>query len=459
MSVTAFLVAFFSIRSLRNTLANENPQLDRFLQTFSFVVIGLLALTVVLPSPIAWIGEALWNLSFLVILGIAYQHRAHRTARQLVTAIAPYVLVEVVSDLLKWVVPSWERSVHNYLELASMGAGIWLIAMVISARNARKAIDREALKRKEEEERSRQIAANNMILEQMVAERTAELTQQKQELEQTLTELRETQAQLVHREKMASLGELTAGIAHEIQNPLNFVNNFSEVSVELVEELREEATAGRTDEVLAIVDDLTQNLQKITHHGKRADSIVRGMLEHSRATTGQKQPTDLNALVDEYLRLSYHGHRAKDKGFNASLVTDFQPDLEKVQLVGQDVGRVFLNLFNNAFYALKQRQREAGAGYQPTLWVRTGRQDGAVFVQIRDNGTGIPEEVVSKIFQPFFTTKPTGEGTGLGLSLSYDIIHKGHGGEMTVDTREGEGTEFLITLPTGRDTRTPGTDK
>ncbi len=300
--------------------------------------------------------------------------------------------------------------------------------------------------------RSKALLRENRLLEEKVALRTNEVQQQKEEieaqrdnLEQTLETLQATQAQLIQKEKLASLGELTAGIAHEIQNPLNFVNNFSEVSTELVNELKEEAKAGRTDDVLAIADDLTQNLQKITHHGGRASAIVKGMLEHSRTSTGEKQPTGLNALADEYLRLAYHGHRAKNKDFNAQLITDFDSSLSEVSLVAQDIGRVLLNLYNNAFYAVQQR---AEAGYEPTVWVSTTQANGHVEIRVRDNGMGISEAIKAKIFQPFFTTKPTGEGTGLGLSLSYDIITKGHGGTIEVETKEGEGTTFTVTLKT-----------
>ena len=272
---------------------------------------------------------------------------------------------------------------------------------------------------------------------------------EKQRLEKTLTDLRATQVQLIQKEKMASLGELTAGIAHEIQNPLNFVNNFSEVSTELVAELEEEHQKPDRDTDLEteLLGDLKQNLQKITHHGQRASSIVKGMLEHSRTSTGQSQPTDINALVDEYLRLAYQGLRAKDKTFNATLKTDFGADLAKVEVVPQEIGRVLLNLYNNAFYAVYQKQKSAPADYQPIVTVSTRQLDQAVEIRVSDNGTGIPESVKAKIFQPFFTTKPTGEGTGLGLSLSYDIITKGHGGTLEVDSVEGKETMFIIQLP------------
>jgi two-component system NtrC family sensor kinase len=273
------------------------------------------------------------------------------------------------------------------------------------------------------------------------------LNNQKEEIESTLLRLKTTQAQLIQAEKMASLGELTAGIAHEIQNPLNFVNNFSEVSVELVDEMQFELKSGDKEEAIAISEDIKQNLEKIRHHGKRADAIVKGMLEHSRAGSGNKEPTDINALADEYLRLSYHGLRAKDKSFNSELVTHLEPDLPKVNVVPQDIGRVLLNLFNNAFYAVSQKSKAAGADYKPEVSVTISSENNRVIIKVKDNGNGIPDAIKDKIMQPFFTTKPTGEGTGLGLSLSYDIVVKGHGGSIAVDSKEGEGSEFIIQFP------------
>jgi signal transduction histidine kinase len=273
------------------------------------------------------------------------------------------------------------------------------------------------------------------------------LQSQKKEIEATLAELKSTQAQLIQSEKMASLGELTAGIAHEIQNPLNFVNNFSEVNKEMIDEAAEEIDNGNYDEVKNILNDIKDNSEKINHHGKRADAIVKGMLQHSRASTGKKEPTDINALADEYLRLSYHGMRAKDKSFNATVKTDFDGSIEKINVVPQDIGRVLLNLFNNAFYALSAKaSATADSNYQPTVSVCTKKVDNKVEIHVKDNGGGIPQKVVDKIFQPFFTTKPTGQGTGLGLSLSYDIV-KAHGGEIKVETKENEGSEFIIQLP------------
>jgi two-component system, NtrC family, sensor kinase len=275
-------------------------------------------------------------------------------------------------------------------------------------------------------------------------------------LETTLTNLKSTQSQLIQSEKMASLGELTAGIAHEIQNPLNFVNNFSEVSNELIQELKVERLKVISERDVKLEDDLindiSENMTKINHHGKRAGSIVSGMLQHSRTSKGVKEPTDINALADEYLRLAYHGLRAKDKDFNATIKTEFDETIGKLNIVPQDIGRVILNLITNAFYAVNERQKLGVSGYQPTVTVTTHRSlssrdgRGEVLINVKDNGTGIPQKIIDKIFQPFFTTKPTGQGTGLGLSLSYDIV-KAHGGELKVETKEGEGSIFIIQIP------------
>ncbi|WP_158638302.1 ATP-binding protein [Panacibacter ginsenosidivorans] len=265
-------------------------------------------------------------------------------------------------------------------------------------------------------------------------------------LENTLADLRSTQSQLIHSEKMASLGELTAGIAHEIQNPLNFVNNFSEVSNELVDEMNEELDKGDIEEAKFIAGDIKQNLEKINHHGKRADAIVKGMLQHSRQTSGVKELTDINALCDEYLRLAYHGLRAKEKDFNATLKTDFDESIGAINIIPQDIGRVLLNLYNNAFYAVNEKKKQQPENYEPTVSVNTKKINNKIEISVIDNGSGIAQKIADKIFQPFFTTKPTGQGTGLGLSLSYDIV-KAHGGEIKVTTKEAEETEFIIVLP------------
>jgi two-component system NtrC family sensor kinase len=276
----------------------------------------------------------------------------------------------------------------------------------------------------------------------------AETDLQKEKADAALYELKRTQSQLIQSEKMASLGELTAGIAHEIQNPLNFVNNFAGVSQELVDEMNGELEKGDIEEAKSIAADIKQNLEKINHHGKRAESIVTGMLQHSRTSKGQKEPTDINKLADEYLRLSYHGIRAKDKNFNCNIVTGFDNTIGSINIIPQDIGRVLLNLYNNAFYAVNERllQAQPGSNYKPAVTVTTNLHDNKVEVKVIDNGNGIPQKVVDKIFQPFFTTKPTGQGTGLGLSLSYDVI-KAHGGDINLETKEGEGSTFIIQLP------------
>jgi two-component system NtrC family sensor kinase len=297
------------------------------------------------------------------------------------------------------------------------------------------------------EEKKELLERQNVLLEEQVTERT-------QELEKSLTDLKSTQAQLIQSEKMASLGELTAGIAHEIQNPLNFVNNFSEVSNELIAELKVESSKveserdkGLEDELL---NDIAQNLTKINHHGKRASDIVKGMLEHSRTSTGQKEATDINALCNDYLRLAYQGLKAKNKDFNATMETHFDPNLPKVNIISQDIGRVLLNLITNAFYAVSEKYKvespKSVKDYEPKVTVTTQlTANSQLLIAITDNGTGIPEDIKAKIFQPFFTTKPTGQGTGLGLSLSYDIV-KAHGGNISVESKKDTGTTFTITL-------------
>jgi signal transduction histidine kinase len=288
--------------------------------------------------------------------------------------------------------------------------------------------------------RSRNLKQRNIELEDKVMHRT-------RELKHSLEDLRATQTQLVQREKMASLGELTAGIAHEIQNPLNFVNNFSDLNSELIDEMKQEVESGNLTAGLHVADIIKENNLKINNHGRRADSIVKGMLLHSRQSSGQREPTNINSLADEYLRLSYHGLRAKDKSFNATLQTDFDDQIGLINIVPQDIGRVFLNLFNNSFYAVSEKRKMQIPGYEPTVYISTRKSGQQVEIKIRDNGSGIPQKLLEKIFQPFFTTKPTGEGTGLGLSLSYEIITKGHRGTIDIDTKEGEYTEFIIRLP------------
>jgi len=296
-----------------------------------------------------------------------------------------------------------------------------------------------------------------ILLEETIEEleqKRAAIEETNTALSKSLEELKAAQAQLIQSEKMASLGELTAGIAHEIQNPLNFVNNFSEVSKELLEEMLEELKNGDTEEVNAIANDVIQNLEKILHHGNRADGIVKGMLQHSRKSSGEKEATNLNVLVDEYLRLAYHGLRAKDKSFNANLNTNYDDTIGKIKIVPQDIGRVVLNLITNAFHACNEHSKSTISepkksneeDYQPTVTVTTKKENNQIDIKVSDNGNGIPKDIIGKIFQPFFTTKPTGQGTGLGLSLSYDIV-KAHGGSLNVSSEIGKGTSVTINIP------------
>lgn len=330
-------------------------------------------------------------------------------------------------------------------------------ALIKAAKDADKAltISEFKLERTEKVKRTTAILLEETIEELELKQKSIE--ESNKALTESLDELKAAQAQLIQAEKMASLGELTAGIAHEIQNPLNFVNNFSDVSKELLEEMLEELKNGDIEEVNAIANDVIQNLEKILHHGKRADGIVKGMLQHSRTNKGEKEVTDINVLVDEYLRLAYYGLRAKDKTFNATLETEYDATIGKFKIVPQDIGRVVLNLITNAFYACTEKKKvpqapEGGKAFEAKVIVSTKRisplrgDKGGIQISVKDNGNGIPAKVLEKIFQPFFTTKPTGQGTGLGLSLSYDIV-KAHGGELKVETEEGEGTEFIILLP------------
>ena len=316
----------------------------------------------------------------------------------------------------------YKNKIRYYILIAT--AGIFLLLSFILYRN----------------NRSKQTANKNLESQKM------EIDQQRTKAECTLLELRSTQAQLIQSEKMASLGELTAGIAHEIQNPLNFVNNFSEINKELLEEMKEESDSGNVEQVKKLANDVMENEGKIIYHGKRADAIVKGMLLHSRASTGRKESVDINALTDEYLRLGYHVLRARDNSFNVSLQTNYDERIGKINIIPQEIGRVLVNLYNNAFYAVTEMKKLKGDGFDPTVFVSTKKRGDKIEIRVKDNGSGIPQIVLDKIFQPFFTTKPAGQGTGLGLSLSYDIV-KAHGGEIKVETKEGEFTEFLIQIP------------
>ncbi|MGI4819737.1 MAG: sensor histidine kinase [Janthinobacterium lividum] len=433
--------------------ATRLPELDKRLAKLWIPGVVFLVGFALLKKELHLYGDLIDNIYLLgilsVILWVAWRLRDYQPARKIGFAALPFVLCLLVRIGLQLGGSKLAKEYEDSMDLAYSVAFFWAIGLAFAARSQKKRLEIDAQRRAEEAAEQKRIEAANQELERLVAERTAAISQQTKELREALSELRLTQAQLIQAEKMASLGELTAGIAHEIQNPLNFVNNFAEVSSELAQELAEERSRAPRDMALEadLLVDLKQNMQKITQHGQRAASIVRGMLEHSRVNTGERQPTDLNALADEYLRLAYHGLRAKDKSFNATLQTDFAPALPPIDAVSQDIGRVLLNLFTNAFYAVRQRQLAGEPGYAPTVRVRTEVVDERVLVHVGDNGTGIPEAVQQKIFQPFFTTKPSGEGTGLGLSLAHDIITKGHGGMLTVRSQEGQGSDFEIALP------------
>ena len=446
-------VLFFIVWHIRKNLRLLSPN-THWDKNLLWAMIGIAILFILERTlPITIVTNWIWHLLILGIGYLIFRLPLLERMRTIIIAVLPLIIINTLKDLLEIIyLPLYEK-IDNYLGFAIVFSLAWMIAMLIRSNKQNRALKKERQKTLAEEERNKFISAQKEKLELIVEERTAEITKQKDELMHAFTELKNTQSQLIQSEKMASLGELTAGIAHEIQNPLNFVNNFSEVSSELLDEMIEEIDKGDVEEVKAIAGDVKQNLQKINHHGKRADGIVKGMLQHSRTSSGIKELTDINALTDEYLRLAYHGLRAKDKSFNADFKTEFDESLSKIEVVPQDFGRVLLNLINNAFYAVNDKKKTAGEDYQPKVLVKTKKTGNRLEISIADNGNGIPDSVVSKIFQPFFTTKPTGQGTGLGLSLSYDII-KAHGGELKVETKENEGllageagSEFRITLP------------
>jgi two-component system, NtrC family, sensor kinase len=452
-SIAPFIFSLLLLQRLISfSKINDHPQ---WVKWFSYTRYFAVILIIVSFSDVTrWF----WHIFLISLLLFSFQQKAMRPLRMYLMAFAPYVAVSILNDLTEVLAKNFHNRWESYFDNAIMLSVIWLMAILFSQYRQGKAAEKERIKRQQEDEINRAIAIRKVELEELVSERTQELTRQKEELQSTLDELRATQAQLIQSEKMASLGELTAGIAHEIQNPLNFVNNFSEVSSELLDEMKEELDQGNAGGASEIADDIKQNLQKIIHHGKRADSIVKGMLQHSRSSSGVKEPTDINVLADEYLRLAYHGLRAKDKTFNATLKTDFDESLGKIDIVPQEIGRVILNLLTNAFYAVSEKRNRienattdeplsASLEYTPTVLIGTKKRTGKVEIWISDNGNGIPKEVVDKIFQPFFTTKPTGKGTGLGLSMSYEIVTKAHGGELKVENKEGEGATFTLILP------------
>jgi two-component system NtrC family sensor kinase len=433
MEFLSYLAAFLLIKRLQKLLA-FSPLRAKWMSQLtlaSWIIVGICITGIVflhngLPSIL---GGAL----LLGAVAIGDKEADFQPFNSFIKAHFPLAVASILAGLAELIAPKFYDKYDNFFDFAIVAGFVWIFA-------------RWATTKKQREEFN-MISQQNIVLDKLVAERTAELTKQKNELQQTLDLLKTTQQQLIQSEKLASLGELTAGIAHEIQNPLNFVNNFSEVSMELVDEMEAELAKGDKEEAIAIAADIKQNLEKIIHHGKRADGIVKGMLQHSRASSNTKELTDINKLADEYLRLAYHGLRAKDKSFNAELITHYDENLPAITIVPQDIGRVLLNLFNNAFYAVQKKQFIAGDDFKPTVTFSTATKKGFIVITVKDNGTGIPNDIKDKIMQPFFTTKPTGEGTGLGLSLSYDIVVKAHGGSINIESIVNEYSIFTIKLP------------
>jgi len=462
-------IPYFFLHFFRNFLQTKSiyPKWDKVLIVFAFLNVAVFIL--------AFLSSLFFENSFQFFLGISsllsfllipllilitlllFIRKKDRSIRYLIIGAFPLLTLYLITSPLEalGIELKFAGLLMENFRLIEVICISWLVlsfSLILLMRfdrlrkeNSQQALDNEKLAREKETERTELIEKQKNELEIQVEERTADL-------KNSIEELKSTQHQLIQSEKMASLGELTAGIAHEIQNPLNFVNNFSEVSVELIKEMVDEVEKGNTVEVKDIAADLVQNLEKINHHGKRADAIVKGMLQHSRSSNGQKEPTDINALADEYLRLAYHGLRAKDKTFNATLKTDYDDRIDKINVIPQDIGRVILNLITNAFYVVNEKALSAASAptevkYEPTVSVSTKKEGNNVIISVKDNGNGIPQKLLDKIFQPFFTTKPTGQGTGLGLSLSYDIL-KAHGGELRVETKEREGSTFIIQIPT-----------
>jgi len=456
MILEPFILIFIVWHIRKNLrLLSPNTHWDK---TLLWAMIGIAILFILERSlPITNVTNWIWHLLILGIGYLIFRLPQLERMRTIIIAVLPLIIINTIKDLLKIIYLPLYEQIDNYLDFAIVFSIAWMIAMLLRSNKQNRALKKERQKTLAEEERNKFISAQKEKLELIVEERTAEITKQKDELLHAFTELKNTQTQLIHVEKMASLGELTAGIAHEIQNPLNFVNNFSEVNKELLEEMMEEMQKGDVEEVKALAEDIIQNLEKINHHGKRADAIVKGMLQHSRSSSGVKEPTDINKLCDEYLRLAYHGLRAKDKSFNATIKTDFDKNIGTINIIPQDIGRVVLNLLTNAFYevsAFANSSNEDLANlaasedqYKPTVSLSTKKTKNGITISVKDNGNGISEKVKEKIFQPFFTTKPTGQGTGLGLSMSYDIVTKGHNGKLKVESEQGKGTTFTITLP------------
>lgn len=441
--LTSFIFANYLKAKLLDVAARK-----KWLQTLNAILIATPILFILYYSlnqnpVVRWMGNGI----AVYLLYLCMKEPEFKKLKLITVALTPLIGFSIIEDTVRLISSSFYKTIGSYLDIAGTFSIFWLIGIFILYRRQIKAQEKELQLRAIEIEENRRNQERKEELENMVQERTAELTAQKETLENTLEELSSTQQQLIHSEKMASLGELTAGIAHEIQNPLNFINNFSELNAELTDELIEALERNDLEDIKDIIITIKDNSIKVAHHGKRADSIVKSMLQHSRGGSDQKEPIDINLLADECIRLSFHGMRAKEKGFNAKIETNLAESLPKLMGISSELGRAMLNISTNAFYAVLQKSKSNIPDYSPTVWLETKLENNAIHILFRDNGTGIPQKVIDKIFQPFFTTKPTGEGTGLGLSMSYEIITKVHGGELKVDSIEGEGTKFTLILP------------
>lgn len=420
-----------------------------------FILIIDFPLSLVLPVEYKYISNSFRAIHVFICLYIIYAAFRSKNKADYLIGILGLIVISVNSTFILNVYTNIDLSGFTLAYSPLFTAIITTVYVAIRYSSTNKSLEKQLIQVKhlseantrQAKEKETILLSQKELLEQQVKERTATLHEQKQKLQAAMEDLKATQTQLIHREKMASLGELTAGIAHEIQNPLNFINNFSEISTELLDEMITSSNNGNTEVSSGLAEEIKANLQKINFHGKRADAIVKNMLQHSGKSSGKKNSIDVNRFVSEYLQLSYHGMRARQKNFNAIIETHFNQEVGTIDLVPEEMGRVLLNIFNNAFYSVNRKKEESGDDYHPTISVSTAMVNNEIQIVIRDNGNGIPETVLDKIFQPFFTTKPTGEGTGLGLSLSYDIITKAHNGELKVFTKEGDFAEFRIILP------------
>lgn len=441
-----FLTALFLAIYIRSELKKAGDKSVWLQYLVYFALVNGLMLIIDAKTKTIQLIDWLGYISLLGFLYIIFKQAKFERWRLLSISFLPLIVFGMLSDLFESAFPILKDRYDIYFDIGNSAGVIWLIGSLFLFRRQNKALAKEQALRAAEAEENQRNLEKKLALEDLVNERTSEILTQKEALEKAFKVLEATQQQLIQSEKMASLGELTAGIAHEIQNPLNFVNNFAELNTEMAIELLAALAKNDLEDAADLANTIKENAEKIQLHGKRADSIVKGMLLHSRKNTGIKEPTDLNVLTDEYLRLAYHGLRAKDKAFNAIMHTNYDKNLPLLNIVPQDIGRVLMNLVTNAFYTVHEKKLQQPANFDPTLWVNVKAAEKSIVITIKDNGKGIPSAIQDKIFQPFFTTKPTGQGTGLGLSLSYDII-KAHGGELQVESVEGSGSEFTIILP------------